>query len=442
MSIVVHEYYDCTIYLSPIVLYEYTALQIEDVKSHLELIGSLANNFERELRKVNGKLDNFGLEKLELVNKSNFKKTFDEPWQSFVDKGIKLLTEKFGRKAVLLSWPDVAHEAIVQRCSQRIAPFHLQAASIVEKQSGRTQKQEEQGKDKGYKDYLLWLNVADLLRTCPEKVIFISNDKAFYKGKDDDSPHPHFTVEQDCLDRFTLFRTLSDFNRQYIDVFRTLAPQFVMDTKERDGDLFQAIQASLTAKKDVFVDALDSKLKSIAAIPADAVMQTEGIYLIDVYEAWKLAGAKYKADISILTNHNGESFELDAEGAVSTRTVDRVSLYFRAKAELDNSGEILTLTINADAIAIANQVSGAVWFSEPDGLGSREVRLTIHHLFGGKLPTQTQTMRNSTSELFLRDLSTGEKSLKGKIQLGRFFECIPTSVAHWSARRCTRRCIT
>lgn len=96
--------------------------------------------------------------------------------------------------AEVLPYPEIPHKRVVERDLRKRKPFG--------------------GRGSGYRDYLIWENVRRLLLWGSERVAFITNNpRDFGEGP---LVHPDLQSEITNPTNLQLFRSLSDFNEQFV----------------------------------------------------------------------------------------------------------------------------------------------------------------------------------------------------------------------------------
>jgi hypothetical protein len=222
----VHYYYDCEIFISSLVVFEIVGRHLERLSEEERALKNSLEQVTQHFKRMNISRQFLGLHATEYFNEgqvlsavsmtpSDEKLLADgrDDFDLFVNTTKQMLDVLFGKSITLQNWTLLGHKKIVERCSVRKFPFPAK-----NKTKDGTKSAKDDGKDKGYKDYLFWLSVLEEAKGKSE-VIVITDDLAFYADGGNE-PHPDLIhdLEQIELDRskVRLFRDIESFNKERV----------------------------------------------------------------------------------------------------------------------------------------------------------------------------------------------------------------------------------
>ncbi len=158
------------------------------------VIDEVLNKYPEELRKVKKSLDEARRVMGEIESPFT-NATIEELVEAYRDMLLSRFEEV---RTTIMDYPDVPHEAVVQRALNRRKPFAP---------SGR-----------GYRDTLIWETVVDLAERPGEPIAFISEDKDFLHGEGNLHPDLVADMEERGLqpDRIVPFASLEGFVHEHI----------------------------------------------------------------------------------------------------------------------------------------------------------------------------------------------------------------------------------
>jgi len=143
----------------------------------------------------------------------------------------------------LLDWPTIPHEKVIGRMLSGRRPFR-----------NRSQGEKQGEKEKGYKDYLIWLSVLREMQspTAPGRLIFISNNTSDF-GK---AGNLHDDLVRDIqdlgsgVDKLEYLDSIFTFNRRYV------GQQQVSELESQWPTVREDIQSEIVAQRTALIQRL------------------------------------------------------------------------------------------------------------------------------------------------------------------------------------------
>jgi hypothetical protein len=124
---------------------------------------------------------------------SDFKNLIDREWTC--------------RTIRFIPYPSAGHEVIVARCLNGKRPFRPRSP----------QNHNRDDKEKGYRDFLLWLTICETYRACSSEIAFITHDYEAFWDKERRGLHPELfeDLDENASRRIRLFESIDAFLDAY-----------------------------------------------------------------------------------------------------------------------------------------------------------------------------------------------------------------------------------
>lgn len=275
----VHKHYNCIVKIPPVVSLELIALNEQEISKKKSEINTAAKSVQRALKELNNHFSALGLPQAPLFDTADFLRSLghlqqcSESINDMVPAQVQAIEEQVGSKVTLLEWPTESHQEIVISCSKQKAPFT-----------------HEHGKDKGYKDYLLWRTVINELKNEDGIFVLITKDSGFYG--DGEVLHPDLQKDLTEInvskDRFIICKDLSQFNNRFVTPYTTRDTGYEQQLRDEH---FLHLSKELELYQEDFDAALDNKIYEYASFPTQSYDRTQTSItsyspaLLDVKEA-------------------------------------------------------------------------------------------------------------------------------------------------------------
>lgn len=430
----INDYYECALLIPQVVLYELVSLRLDQIVSRAKEIKSTARAFERLLKGANALVEGFGLHSFGAFASASFDtrydsdRLFDGNWDTFTDAISKELAALLGQPVIEAEWPSLSHEFIVRRCSLRKAPFHLIKEEIDSDLAEPSQHQaskkllDRKGKDKGYKDYLVWLTVLETLRESSAEVVFITADKGFYEASllhsDLAADLNSFGIDQN---RLKMFRSLERFNDQYIKSRNTLDAQFALLAQT---DLFRKLAEHIAVRKEEFLDSLKDKVRAMTIGQRNWGEITGGKpVLLRSGESRRRPGDTFSLACDVAALYQTREWSIDTERGFSipTDVITSVGLEYPCEMIVTHDGDILAVTPTAENARTTDLVDCQV---EIGGIEANDLR-TIDVFASSPLSqpeAQSRKVSDEDIRLILSDFGCEEANRLS--ESGLLIECI------------------
>ena len=137
-----------------------------------------------------------------------------------------LIRKEWGARRVRFHpYPQVDHQAVVARCLAGKRPFRSRCLDGTNRED----------KEKGYRDFLLWMTICEIYKSTLGKIAFVTNDFEGFWDKEKRGLHPHLLADLngDSQGRVALFDSIEAFLKVYY--FPNLERQKELERRIIDG---------------------------------------------------------------------------------------------------------------------------------------------------------------------------------------------------------------
>lgn len=245
------------------------------------VLDEVYNKFEERLDEAKSRLD----KETNIIKRLTTAKIIE----NFSEKDIKKEVEEYknhiqnlikDNNVKLIDYPQTSHKDIVKKAIKKLKPFN----------SG----------EKGYRDSLIWENVKSLMPIIGTSignpdVLFITNNKKDFCENDNDLHEELITeienVELD-VDSIKIINTLSDFTRNFANLFFTQASSFKQKIEAREIEDFELEDLILDALREELDHADISEIESIPYTDT-TVRYIEKVDNIEIEDVIKLNSTEY-----------------------------------------------------------------------------------------------------------------------------------------------------
>jgi hypothetical protein len=241
----IHNFYDCSIKLPPVVCIELVGLRHQDILKKKKEIDEAVRKLERSIKELNSHVFVLSNEQIPTFDPNELLKKIGHQGIS-IDQGEKVyalqltdISNFVGAEVMPLPWPSIGHEEVVKRCSILKAPFTS-----------------ESGKDKGYKDFLFWASVLNESKTNRDLIVVITADLAFFNPNNDNW---HADLQEDLTQsgkkpgEVAIFKDLSEVIERFISPYMKQDDEFAEQLRK---DRCNQIGTQLNSIKEEFEDEL------------------------------------------------------------------------------------------------------------------------------------------------------------------------------------------
>jgi hypothetical protein len=258
----VHSNYQCTVKIPYVVAHELAALRSQEIHESAKEIDKAGATIERCIKQANSNLAALRREKIAPFNSKAFLQTLEHrkknttTHEDSASYQFEHLEQFVGNPVTPIDWPSKSHQEVVSRCSQMKAPFTY-----------------EKGKDKGYKDYLLWLCVLDQLQAGDETTVLITDDKAFRS----ETGELHTDLQGDLAElsippaRLTIVTSLDEFNSRFTRPFNERDLEYERDLRK---SWYLQLSSELERFGEDFDEVLMEKVRVFNRIPNNLTRDT------------------------------------------------------------------------------------------------------------------------------------------------------------------------
>jgi hypothetical protein len=246
-------------------------------------------------------------------------------------------------------YPDVPHHAVMERLQARKAPF---------KPGGKY-------KEVGYRDFLIWRNVTDVLARAPGRVGFVFKNRADFGGPKG-GVHPELAADLPAgIDpaRLSVFTSMHELYEQLVkpELSRLEAVEVVL--RERPWQRLVVDYVSTNA--DLTIDyALESGLSNLPRrLDQVAIMQVEVRSPVEVKSARRLEDERIVVEVHLLAElHLDVIVSEESEALVHDQFVlvtelerfeGEVNLWVIADAELDAELVVREQDLDIEGVAVS-----------------------------------------------------------------------------------------